>query len=77
MRAPAPRADLYVTPRKLCHTEAVIAGGGWGNSGSQEYSGACLRPILIGIDGRVYNVWRNRQMYGVDGSYEEPAARRR
>ena len=30
------RADPCVPPRKLCHTGAVIVGGGWGNYGSQD-----------------------------------------
>merc|ERR550525_410661 len=27
------------------------------------------KPILIGVDGEVYNVWRGRDFYGSQGAY--------
>eukprot|EP00928_Gymnodinium_smaydae_P011146 TRINITY_DN14150_c0_g2_i5.p1 TRINITY_DN14150_c0_g2~~TRINITY_DN14150_c0_g2_i5.p1 ORF type:complete len:152 (-),score=32.48 TRINITY_DN14150_c0_g2_i5:184-639(-) len=28
------------------------------------------KPILVGIDGRVFNVWRSRHLYGGNGAYQ-------
>mmetsp|Transcript_66799 Transcript_66799/g.159842 ORF Transcript_66799/g.159842 Transcript_66799/m.159842 type:complete len:161 (-) Transcript_66799:249-731(-) len=33
------------------------------------------KPILLAIDGRVFNVWRGRDFYGKDGPYEVFAGR--
>merc|ERR1711879_779311 len=33
------------------------------------------KPILIGVDGEVFNVWRGRHFYGAEGPYNEFAGR--
>jgi len=43
----------------------------WTEKDLQAYDGKDPdAPILIAMDGRVFNVWRGRHFYGADGCYE-------
>mmetsp|Transcript_77781 Transcript_77781/g.217969 ORF Transcript_77781/g.217969 Transcript_77781/m.217969 type:complete len:170 (+) Transcript_77781:99-608(+) len=49
---------------------------GWLLEDLKAYDGRDLdSPILLAIDGRVFNVWRSRHLYGAGGSYAELAGR--
>mmetsp|Transcript_18468 Transcript_18468/g.57153 ORF Transcript_18468/g.57153 Transcript_18468/m.57153 type:complete len:153 (+) Transcript_18468:110-568(+) len=48
----------------------------WREEELQAYDGRDPdRPILMAVDGRVFNVWRSRHLYGGGGSYQELAGR--
>eukprot|EP00927_Polykrikos_kofoidii_P026352 TRINITY_DN23495_c0_g1_i1.p1 TRINITY_DN23495_c0_g1~~TRINITY_DN23495_c0_g1_i1.p1 ORF type:complete len:170 (-),score=28.03 TRINITY_DN23495_c0_g1_i1:37-510(-) len=48
----------------------------WHESDLKLYNGEDpTGPILIGVDGRVFNVYRGRGFYGTDGAYSEFAGR--
>eukprot|EP00929_Paragymnodinium_shiwhaense_P009161 TRINITY_DN113219_c0_g1_i1.p1 TRINITY_DN113219_c0_g1~~TRINITY_DN113219_c0_g1_i1.p1 ORF type:complete len:156 (+),score=39.71 TRINITY_DN113219_c0_g1_i1:56-523(+) len=43
----------------------------WSEADLKQYDGKDPdKPILVAMDGRVFNVWRGRHFYGADGCYE-------
>eukprot|EP00930_Biecheleria_cincta_P079304 TRINITY_DN67097_c0_g1_i1.p1 TRINITY_DN67097_c0_g1~~TRINITY_DN67097_c0_g1_i1.p1 ORF type:complete len:186 (+),score=24.24 TRINITY_DN67097_c0_g1_i1:32-559(+) len=73
-------ADYLAAKRAKKYQELVakmhLESREWRVGELQAYDGGdAEKPILIGVNGDVFNVWRGRDFYGADGPYNEFAGR--